>query len=360
MSELTYVFCHGLNGRGQYDKEYQKKPYWGGKSGDVVAAWRERGVNAFAASVSPQGSAWDRACELYAQIAGTRTDYGKAHSAKYRHDRMGAGFTGRQLVPAWDDETRLVLIGHSFGGATIRLLSELLANGSEEERAATASQNLSPLFAGGLANRIFAIVTLAAPTNGTTAYDLAADPSFDARKLKVRMKHRLLDRVVKRATRIKMDGRDERDWASWDMTLDHAQALNARIHTLPHVYYLSVACDATDPGEGGRRVPNADLMDPLFMRTATNMGAYSGTTAAGCVVDDAWHANDGLVNTCSAWAPFGEPQKPFDSAHVERGVWNVMDDLRADHAFFSGGYLHKTNPHAFFAELLETLQSLER
>ena len=84
MSAVTYVFCHGLNGYGQYDKRYEKKPYWGRASGDVVSAFRSQGYSAFAASVAPQGSAWDRACELYAQIVGARTDYGAAHAREYR------------------------------------------------------------------------------------------------------------------------------------------------------------------------------------------------------------------------------------------------------------------------------------
>ena len=359
MSKVTYVFCHGLNGHGQYDAKYQKKPYWGGASGDVVADWRARGVDAYAASVAPQGSAWDRACELYAQLAGTRTDYGRRHSEECRHARYGRDFTGQPLVPTWDEDTRLVLIGHSFGGVTVRLMAELLARGSEEERAVTEPESLSPLFAGGMGERVRAIVTLAAPSNGTTAYDLALDPSFNERKVWIPFKFQLLGRVLKRATRIKTDERDPRDWASFDMFLDNAQVLNKRIGMLPHVYYFSVACDATVPAEHGRRMPDLRFMDPLFVRSSANMGAYSGTTAGGYVVDDAWHANDGLVNTISARAPFGAPQQPLDPAHVVPGVWNVMEDLHDNHSFFSGGYLRKTDPHPFFADLLELLQSLE-
>ena len=33
MLRATYVFCHGLNGTGRYDKKYEKKPYWGRASG---------------------------------------------------------------------------------------------------------------------------------------------------------------------------------------------------------------------------------------------------------------------------------------------------------------------------------------
>jgi len=358
MSHVTYVFCHGLNGWGQYDEQYQEKPYWGGTSGDVVARWREQGHEAYAASVAPQGSAWDRACELYAQLAGAKTDYGVAHAAAYKHDRYGRDFTGQPLIPAWNDDTRLVLIGHSFGGATIRLFGELLAHGSTEERDVTAPEDLSPLFAGGMDKRIVAIVTLAAPTNGTTAYDLARDPSFDAKRVKVPLKYKLWDRILKSHTKIKADDRDPRDWASYDMLLDHAQALNSRIAMLPHVYYLSVACDATKPGAGDTRVGNPKLMDPLFVKTGTLMGCYHGTTKAGCVVDSAWYANDGLVNTFSARAPLGAPQKPFDRSHIERGVWNVMPDLRTDHGFFQGGFIKKQNPKQFFQDLLTLLEEI--
>lgn len=359
MKRNAYIFCHGLNGCGQYDEEYAKKPYWGAASGDVVAKLRAQGYDASAASVSPQGSAWDRACELYAQIAGTRTDYGVSHSYEYRHERFGRDFTGRPLISTWDEDTRLVLIGHSFGGVTIRLLGELLAHGDAVERAVTPAGELSPLFCGGMANRIHAIVTLAAPSNGTVAYDMVQDPKFDTKHVKLPLKYKVLDRVVKFSTRIKGDGRDERDWANHDMMLDNAQAINARISMLPHVYYLSGACDATVSGGGGTRVPDLSLMDPLFVKSSTLMGRYNGITKAGCVVDDEWHANDGLVNTVSARAPFGDPQQPLDRDDIAKGVWNVMPDIRANHGFFQGGFMKKEDPFPFFQDLMELLSGLE-
>lgn len=359
MQHVTYVFCHGLNGWGQYDEKHEKSSYWGGKSGNVAEKLRDLGYDTCEASVAPQGSAWDRACELYAQIAGVRVDYGEAHSKEYRHDRFGRDFSGEPLIPAWDDDTRLVLIGHSFGGATIRLFSELLANGWGEERDMTPAGERSALFDGGMADRIFAIVTLAAPSNGTTAYDLAYDASFDARSVKVPLKYRLLDRLVKSRTKIKMDGRDVRDWANWDMRLDNAQALNRRISTLPHVYYLSVAADSTVPAHDGTRAPDLKVVDPLFVKTSTLMGRYSGTTENGCVADDTWHANDGLVNTISARAPIGAPQKPFDRSDIQRGVWNVMPDLHADHGYFQGGFMKKCDPFPFYMDLVKLLSSLQ-
>ena len=77
-SDLSFIFAHGLSGWGSYDKAYQRMPYWGMRGGDLMAFLREKGYDCHAASVSPTGSAWDRACELYAQLAGKRTDYGAA------------------------------------------------------------------------------------------------------------------------------------------------------------------------------------------------------------------------------------------------------------------------------------------
>ena len=241
---------------------------------------------------------------------------------------------------------------------TVRLLAELLANGDEREREATDAAELSALFAGGMAGRVRAVVTLAAPHNGTTAYDLADDETFDARGVKVSVKSRVLDRLVKARTKVTGDGRDPRDWADHDMRIDNACALNERISTLPDVYYLSLACDATVEGTGGTRVPDPVAMEPLFEKSATLMGCYSGQTRAGHVVDDAWHANDGLVNTVSARAPFGAPQRPLDTTDVERGVWNVMPDRHVHHAYFQGGFFKRCDPYPFFQHLMELLSAL--
>ena len=102
--------------RGEYDRKYKKNPYWGMKTGDILTKLRDAGYRCYGASVSPTGSAWDRACELYAQLAGTKIDYGRAHSMKNNHERYGTDYTGRPLIKAFDDDTRIVLIGHSFGG----------------------------------------------------------------------------------------------------------------------------------------------------------------------------------------------------------------------------------------------------
>ncbi len=97
-TNYPYVFVHGFFGWGQYDKGSDKLTYWGMFSGDLVKKVDNSGFTAVAASVDTVGSAWDRACELYAQLTGQRVDYGKAHSAQFGHDRYGEDFTGRALL----------------------------------------------------------------------------------------------------------------------------------------------------------------------------------------------------------------------------------------------------------------------
>ena len=75
--------------------------------------------------------------------------------------------------------------------------------------------------------------------------------------------------------------------------------------------------------------------------------------------DGRYHRNDGLVNTLSARAPFGAPQRPLDRSCIERGVWNVMPDLQVDHGCFQGGFIKKQDPQPFFQDLLDLLQSLD-
>lgn len=75
MSKLKYIFVHGLSGWGSYDEAYRKTPYWGMRNGDLMVQLRQLGYDSYAASVAPHDSAYDRACELYAQLTGTVTGH---------------------------------------------------------------------------------------------------------------------------------------------------------------------------------------------------------------------------------------------------------------------------------------------
>ena len=354
MSELKYIFVHGLSGWGSYDKSYNTMPYWGMRGGDLMAWLRNQGFDCYAASVSPTGSAWDRACELYAQLTGTRVDYGAVHSQRCRHDRFGKDYSMCPLISSWDADTRIVLLGHSFGGTTVRLLSELLAHGAEEEREAA---DVSPLFCGGMEEHIHSIVTLASPMNGTTAYDLFLDPSFDPRAVKVPVWSKVLAAMMAKGTSPKMDGRSETDHADYDMQIDHAFKLNETISTLPSVYYFSVPCCATQCQADGRHVPKKGI-EPLFVMRSCQIGAYKGKTAGGLIIDESWRKNDGLVNTVSSMSPSGAPFRPLDRDDIQPGIWNVFPEIDGDHMWLQGGLIHKHDIRDFYMELLKLIEQV--
>ncbi len=357
-SDAEYIFVHGLSGWGSYDDANKYMPYWGMRGGQLFRLADGKGFLCYAASVAPEGSAWDRACELYAQLAGRRVDYGAAHSAHFGHERFGRDFSQEPLIPDWGSGKKLVLLGHSFGGATVRLFSEIMANGSAEERAATDFADLSPFFLGGQEERIRAVVTLAAPSNGTTAYDLHTDESFDAGAVDISRWDDFWGDFFSRRKKAEPDGRSADDYAAFDMHIDNARALNERISTLPGTYYFAVPCSATEPGEDGTQQPIRSIMEPMFRRSSVQMGCYTGATAGGFKVDASWRENDGLVNTVSAMAPSGAPAARYDPKDVTPGVWQVMPTYQGDHMSLQGGLMKKTDIRPFYLELLEMIDTL--
>ena len=353
-TEYANIFVHGLSGWGSYDWYYAAMPYWGVFGGDLMQYLNARGFESYCASVSGTDSAWDRACELYAQLTGTLTDYGEEHSKRCRHDRYGKDFTGQPLVDEWNAEEKINLFGHSFGGATVRIFAELMANGSSEERS-TSGKEVSEFFKGGKADWIYSITTLAAPHNGTSAYlvrkEILKDPNATAEE-------RAVVAVLTVASMPSLDGRDLEDSAEGDMDIDNAMELNKKISTLKNVYYFSYACSATEPADDGIYVPKDGMVEGLYKACSRRMGRFSGTTEGGYVVDEKWRENDGLVNTYSALAPIGAPAVNYDSANVRTGVWNIMPIYEGDHMSLQGGMTVNNNVRVFYIELLSMINSL--
>ncbi len=358
VTDVKYVFVHGLSGWGSYDLQNEFFPYWGLSGGSVVRYLNDHGYESYAASVDPTGSAWDRACELYAQLTGTRVDYGEAHSRAAGHERFGRDFTGNALMEGFET-SKVALIGHSFGGATIRLFSEVLKNGSEEERAVTKEDELSPFFKGGNGDNILAVVTLAAPTNGTTAYDMYEDPGFDPSAVKVSEKYEKNSGAVSRATKAEPDGRASWDYAAFDMHIDNALALNKRITTFDDVYYFAYPCSSSIIGADGSVTPDPAITENIFMKGAVRMSHYTGRTRGGFVIDESWRSNDGLVNEISAGAPFGAPEKKYVGGEkLMPGFWYVMPTFRGDHMSLQGGLTKRINIKPFYLELANMISEL--
>ncbi len=357
-TNYRYVFVHGLSGWGSYDAQNIVFPYWGTFGGDSTRYLNHHGFDCYAASVAPTDSAWDRACELYAQLTGTRVDYGRAHSEKMGHERYGEDFTGDPLVPSWNETDKINLLGHSFGGATVRTFISLLDKGSNEEKAVTDASEISGFFTGGKAAWVHSVVTLAAPHNGTSAYSMDDGKVVGAKEETGTSK--AISKLMSLATGAKKGDRDETDYASYDMYIDNALELNKNLSLPENIYYFSIPCTATVKNSDGTYSPDESLMEGLYQTSAEKMGHFTGTTKGGFEIDESWQENDGLVNTISATYPFGQPHVDYDRNNVVKGTWNVMPTYTGDHMSLQGGMFKRNDMRGNYVELFNMINSLDK
>lgn len=406
-SRYPTVFVHGLYGFGSYDKLNDILPYWGSHTGSVIKELTGEGHPSYAASVGPFSSTWDRACELYAQITGTRTDYGIAHSKRCGHDRYGRDFTGKGLIPNlnWDSAHPINLIGHSFGGVTIRMFVDLLYDGASEEVEASraAGETVSPLFAGGHNGWIHSVTTVSSPHNGSTFIDAnplstIVGPRFffyafhGVNTALPGMLDPMLDQfglykgdnesAVSMVSRIlSSDFYSHDDNAVNDMRIPHAMALNAQMELRSDIYYFSIYGQTTIT-TGGITVPQPDVEPYLlpFCLTMTQYRGNSGTTwvegigslkRSGTVpsfaLDETWHPNDGMVNVVSGRYPFHfEGNSKVEDPHtdytagssVSPGIWNVFPVENLDHIDIVGGIIsHIPRVHDLYHSIMDAIAS---
>ena len=386
-NKYPIVFVHGLGGWGEGTPVNKIYPHWGMGAGSIKEYLAEQGYEAYAASVGPASSAWDRACELYAHITGTRVDYGEAHAKTHGHARFGA--TYEQLVPGWSKTRKLHLIGHSFGGATVRLFAQLCEQGSAEERKATPAGELSPLFSGKLKGLVASITTLGAPHNGTSGSARPADEppgensggmamlavvgaflpileyAYPARLSHFEVDARTMVRQGPRTLLANYDGFSKgTDTASYDLSVDGAARVNKGISCQPGIYYFSYAAQASEPDGKGNHVPT-DVVSLMFRSGAKSLGQKCEpfTTAGGIRIDDSWLPNDGMVNVISALYPFNEPHREYDAERVKPGIWNVMPIVtKYEHADFCGGPMRiggAPGLKVFYLELAQLLVGVE-
>ena len=394
-----FVFVHGLMGWGDRSMLDPIVPYWGMTTGNLMNYLTSKGYESYAAQVGPLSGAWDRACELYAQLTGTRVDYGAAHSAEKGHDRYGITYEA-PLFEGWSAEKKVNLIGHSFGGATTRLLLELLANGSAEEVAAAkaAGTEVSPLFEGGKGDWVYSLTAVAAPHNGTTfietcdistkvvtdfIYNFGA--SLGLTKLKgvydLQLEHfgiyrqddetdlQYLVRVLNSS-----DFMSHNDNAIYDLTIDNALKINDGIEMQKNVYYFSVCGDAThESAVSGNQVPDSSVFMLLKPFAAMIGKYYDKYTDGGVYIDRTWLPNDGMVNVVSGLYPVNSQLKcvnadgskayvvcdGYNNEDYASGIWNVLPTQPYDHLSIVGGILSNTvsNTRHLYMELISRVTS---
>ena len=396
MSKKNYpfIFIHGMLGVGQDEVINNYTPYFGMFSGSIVGRLKAEGKEAYAPTISSLGSAWDRACEIYAQIVGGTVDYGKVHSAKYGHSRFGRTYD-RALVPEWgklDEEGRrnkLHILGHSFGGATVRMFSQLMAFGAPEEVAGTDKGDISPLFTGGKGDWIKSVTTIAGPHNGTTVmsaigpllpmlkcvtffgfagimdntpanriYDMCLDHWGITSNPKERCNplNMLKVRKILKAMRSK-------DNLYYDLSLAGARELNRMLEINNETYHFSVSTSNSMLTQNGNHRMKASSFIPFWL-TGNLIGSAKYDKSVGEKIDSTWLESDGASNTNSALHPDDEPFTYWADNHGEvyKGVWNVMPVYQGDHMDVVGGSLraaitpyYVTNYYKNHIKLLENL-----
>ena len=359
-----YVFVHGMMGWGEDKKFYKVIPYWGMVTGNYPRRMREKGYEVYTPTVSPLGSAWDRACELYANLTGTTVDYGVAHSKEKGHNRFGETFP-EAMLPDWTPERSIHLLGHSFGGPTMRMFVELLRNGSPEERAATPAGQLSPLFEGGHGDLVKSITTISGPFDGitfphalpkTVDYGLTYGIPMVASIIGNVGSGRVYDFQMSQwgITAVKNGVRFARDMLNMkairnfvkakdnvfaDIHIPQAAEINKKLSVPAEQYLFSVTGNGTKMGKSGNQV-RAPIMIFAFAPFAYSLGKFPDQTIAGVKITEGWRMNDGIVPVESGRHPTTEPWCEWVDVKdkpIQKGIWHALPTVPGDHGTVIGG-----------------------
>lgn len=385
------ILVHGFGGwaEGELGPYY----YWGGET-HLAEELRGKGYDVRVASVSSIGSNWDRACELYAIIKGGAVDYGAAHSGAAGHLPATAEKTFSGLYPEWGERqadgsvNKVHLVGHSMGGQTIRLLTQLLENGAMHEQQYTAmtGSKLSPLFAGTDETKdwVESITTLSTPHDGNPlVYRFAEMSEYVASLVAYFTSRGSIDLMVEQWGISQAPGESPVDHffraltmsplaESWDSSLFDispygAAFFNSQVKAQSGIYYFSYATNASRPDGEQYEVPLPGMTKSLEIPART-LGSMTGTIND-LTFDETWWPNDGMVPTSSQDGPTmlsADQIVAYNPGHgPRRGVWNHMGTLRAtDHYAVLGITENETTNWSgerlvgFYAKLAGMLASL--
>lgn len=376
------IFVHGMFGWGENEGINKKIPYWGATTGSLTDFLNEKGYECYAASVGPISSAWDQACQLYAQLTGTRVDYGAAHAQRHDHKRYGRTYE-KPLFEGWSRDKKVHLIGHSFGGLCIRLLSHLLAYGDPRE-VEFSGEDTSELFKGGHADLIYSISAICSPLGvvdtfevaekykllrpiraGTVFYTCAMGRSpLNGKAVDFHLEHFGLTNTpgekdtesghqARKLVRKKYKETD--DNIVFGLSPKGIIKLNNMVEIVPSIYYFSFPFNAVEYDEKKKKemarktdLPLMHLTSFLLLHNSRQKG-----------IDNSG-GNDGLVDVIAACSPPDEPSVQYsEGMDYTSGIWHVMPVRTGDHGTAIGIMADKDETQSFYLHIMDILENIE-
>jgi triacylglycerol esterase/lipase EstA (alpha/beta hydrolase family) len=387
-NDYPIVMVHGLMGWG--NNELFGLNYWGGFS-SLKDCLNDEGYKVITPPVGSITSNWDRACELYAYLKGGTVDYGEAHSKKYGHARYGRTYAGEypEMGNKSNDGTikKIHLIGHSMGGQTARLMTQLLEKGSVEEIASTPQSNISELFKGGK-SWISSITTLSTPHDGSPFANETSkflpniqqfiarigsqvgvinsnNPCFDYRLDQWGIRKSQNESIKDYTEKVSKSNlwNTTKDFSLWELTPEGSKELNSWVSAQDDVYYFSLSCQDTHKDSlTSHQVPNVN-MNPLFVPSSQFIGSCISNKPGEVAITNDWWANDGLVSVISAEGPHeGSKDKivPF-SGVPQKGVWNYLGTRQStDHIDVVGLYKCDSKLKNEYSQMAKMLTNLPK
>ncbi|WP_430770956.1 esterase/lipase family protein [Staphylococcus pseudoxylosus] len=333
------ILAHGFSGYPDESKPAVLPPYWGGNKVDLDKELNKQGYDVREGGMSPFGSNYDRALELYYYIKGGTVDYGAYHSKKYGHARYGKTYKG--IYPEWAPGKKVHLVGHSFGGQTIQVLEDMLRNGVPEEIEYQKKHggDIPEIFAGGNDNMVSSVTTIATPHNGTFISDKLGNKPI-ARKLFYKILKYTSNKYTKADYGLEPWGIKQRDDESFiqylkrvkdnkvwktedtsftDGSIEGSKKINDRLTLSKDVAYTSITAEDTHKTFNNRQRGNFKMFAP-FKLLANLVGRQN---------PESWREGDGPVPLKSGLYPFNKPHKDttFDSK-PELGLWGGMPTLK--------------------------------
>ncbi|OUS28706.1 hypothetical protein A9Q99_11260 [Gammaproteobacteria bacterium 45_16_T64] len=363
LNDYPIVLVHGFFGWGRDEVLGLYKHFGGFK--DIQEELKRYGNHdtVVTPAMGPISSSWDRACELYAQLTGTRVDYGVAHSTEHEHERFGENhntWKNKSKISNLGKGQKVNLIAHSQGVQTSRILIELLGKGSAAERDATRTSDLSDLFKGdnqwvnglaaisgandgsplahaiyhgvpGFDDLISTLIKAVNLLNIDAIYDFKLDQfGLDGR--------RLFELPSAYTRRIIGDLYHRKDSAFYDMSTDGSAEINQFASAESDVYYYSWANQTSELNGSGKQVSGKST-NPILTLPVNFMGSFTHQPEGQVPLDSEYWPNDGITSTRSMAGPINwstdvitpyDPSQVRDGIDIKPGIWNYMGHIEGN------------------------------